>query len=105
MRFLKLLLRILGWLLTPLVAWAASFIGASIGAVIARGLKSPTTGMVVTAACGAVAGSAESASPIANASYLPLAIMSGIFDPTFRGTATVRSERMVSSGVDTSSIV
>jgi ABC-type multidrug transport system permease subunit len=30
-----------------------------------------------------VAGSAESASPIANASYLPLAIMSGIFDPTF----------------------
>jgi hypothetical protein len=56
MRFLKLLLRILGWLLTPLVAWAASFIGASIGAVIARGLKSPTTGMVVTAACGALAG-------------------------------------------------
>jgi ABC-2 type transport system permease protein len=30
-----------------------------------------------------VARSAESASPIANASYLPLAIMSGIFDPTF----------------------
>ena len=34
-------------------------------------------------ALSAVAGSAESASPIANASYLPLAIMSGIFDPTF----------------------
>jgi ABC-2 type transport system permease protein len=30
-----------------------------------------------------VARSAESASPIANFSYLPLAIMSGIFDPTF----------------------
>jgi ABC-2 type transport system permease protein len=30
-----------------------------------------------------VARSAESASPIANASYLPVAIMSGIFDPTF----------------------
>ena len=34
-------------------------------------------------ALSAVVGSAESASPIANASYLPLAIMSGIFDPTF----------------------
>jgi ABC-2 type transport system permease protein len=34
-------------------------------------------------ALSAVAGSAESAAPIANASYLPLAIMSGIFDPTF----------------------
>jgi len=34
-------------------------------------------------ALSAVARSAESASPIANASYLPLAIMSGIFDPTF----------------------
>jgi ABC-2 type transporter len=30
-----------------------------------------------------VARSAESASPIANASYLPVAIMSGIFDPAF----------------------
>ena len=30
-----------------------------------------------------IARSAESASPIANASYLPVAIMSGIFDPTF----------------------
>jgi ABC-2 type transport system permease protein len=34
-------------------------------------------------ALSSVAGSAESASPIANASYLPVAIMSGIFDPTF----------------------
>jgi ABC-2 type transport system permease protein len=34
-------------------------------------------------ALSSVASSAESASPIANASYLPLAIMSGIFDPTF----------------------
>jgi hypothetical protein len=30
-----------------------------------------------------VARSAESAAPIANASYLPIAIRSGIFDPTF----------------------
>jgi ABC-2 type transport system permease protein len=34
-------------------------------------------------ALSSVARSAESASPIANASYLPVAIMSGIFDPTF----------------------
>jgi ABC-2 type transport system permease protein len=34
-------------------------------------------------ALSSVARSAESAQPIANASYLPLAIMSGIFDPTF----------------------
>ncbi len=34
-------------------------------------------------ALGSVAGSAESATPVASASYLPLAIMSGIFDPTF----------------------
>ena len=32
---------------------------------------------------GSVARSAESASPIANASYLPVAIMSGTFDPPF----------------------
>ena len=34
-------------------------------------------------ALSSLARSAESASPIANASYLPVAIMSGIFDPTF----------------------
>ena len=56
MKVLKLLLRVLGWLLTPLVAWAASFVGAAIGAVFARSITSPTTGLVVTAACGAVAG-------------------------------------------------
>ncbi|MEP7325418.1 MAG: hypothetical protein ABI836_05665 [Gemmatimonadota bacterium] len=56
MKVLKILLRIMGWLLTPLVAWAASFIGASIGAVIARRVGSPTTGLVITAACGAIAG-------------------------------------------------
>ena len=56
MKVLKLLIRVLGWLLTPLVAWAASFIGAAIGAVFARGITSPTTGLVVTAACGAVGG-------------------------------------------------
>lgn len=56
MKVLKLLFRILGWLLTPFVAWAASFIGALIGAVIARRFASPTTGLVITALSGAVAG-------------------------------------------------
>lgn len=56
MKPLKLLFRILGWLLTPFVAWAASFIGALIGAVIARGFESPTTGLIITAGTGAIAG-------------------------------------------------
>lgn len=57
----------------------------------AGGLPELAGGLLLGVACfgalgltlSAVAGSAESASPIANASYLPLAIMSGIFDPTF----------------------
>jgi ABC-2 type transport system permease protein len=55
------------------------------------GLPEIAGGLLLGVACfgalglalASVAGSAESASPIANASYLPLAIMSGIFDPTF----------------------
>jgi len=55
------------------------------------GLPEIVGGLVLGVACfgalglalSSVARSAESASPIANASYLPLAIMSGIFDPTF----------------------
>ena len=38
------LVRLLGWLLTPLVALAASFFGAWIGATLAGGIKSTTTG-------------------------------------------------------------
>jgi ABC-2 type transport system permease protein len=57
----------------------------------ASGLPEIAVGLVLGVACfgslglalSSVARSAESASPIANASYLPLAIMSGIFDPTF----------------------
>jgi ABC-2 type transport system permease protein len=57
----------------------------------AEGLPELAGGLVLGVVCfgalgltlSAVAGSAESASPIANASYLPVAIMSGIFDPTF----------------------
>jgi ABC-2 type transport system permease protein len=42
-----------------------------------------TSAPVFGLALSSVARSAESASPLANATYLPVAIMSGIFDPTF----------------------
>jgi hypothetical protein len=56
MKVAKFLARLVGWLLTPFVAWAASFIGALIGATIARGVDSPGTGLVITLVCGAIAG-------------------------------------------------
>ena len=54
MKVLKLLLRILGWLLTPLVAWAASFIGAWLGALVSGGAKRTMTTFTVTAVFGGV---------------------------------------------------
>jgi ABC-2 type transport system permease protein len=66
---------------------------AAFGAVPrASGLPGFAGGLVLSIACfgalglalSAVAGSAESAAPIANATYLPLAIMSGIFATTLR---------------------
>lgn len=56
MRVARFLARLVGWLLTPLIAWAASFIGAIFGASIANGVHSPGTGLVITLACGAIAG-------------------------------------------------
>lgn len=44
----------LGWLLTPLVAWAASFLGAVLGAALAGGLEGALTGVAVTVATGLV---------------------------------------------------
>jgi hypothetical protein len=51
----RTLVRIAGWLLTPLVAWAASFIGAWFGAWISGGFENPMTTVFVTAAFGLVA--------------------------------------------------
>ena len=48
------LLRIVGWLLTPLVAWAASFVGAWLGAMVSAGATNPMTTLWVTVICGAV---------------------------------------------------
>jgi hypothetical protein len=49
------LTRLVGWLLTPLVAWAASFLGASIGAAVTGGMRRGTTAFGITAGFGAVA--------------------------------------------------
>ena len=53
---LRLVLRILGWLLTPLVALAASFVGATLGTIIAEWIESPTVGLVVTVVLGGITG-------------------------------------------------
>jgi hypothetical protein len=56
MRWLKLVLRVFGWLLTPFLAWAASFFGALAGAIIAMRVREPRVGLVVTAVTGAIVG-------------------------------------------------
>ena len=56
MRWIRLLFRIFGWLLTPFLAWAASFFGAVGGALIAMRIADPVDGLAVTALCGAIAG-------------------------------------------------
>jgi len=45
-----------GWLLTPVVALAASFVGAWLGTVLAQLLPNPVHGVVLTIATGAIAG-------------------------------------------------
>ncbi|MGH7497451.1 MAG: hypothetical protein ACREL3_01205 [Gemmatimonadales bacterium] len=56
MRWLRLLFRVFGWLLTPFLAWAASFFGAVGGALIAMRMQDPVQGLAVTALCGALVG-------------------------------------------------
>jgi len=41
MRWVRLFFRIFGWLLTPFLAWAASFFGAVAGALLAMNLDDP----------------------------------------------------------------
>lgn len=55
MGVVKALLKILGWLLTPLVAWAASFVGAWLGAMAGAPLKRPMATLWVTASFGVAA--------------------------------------------------
>jgi hypothetical protein len=56
MRWVRLLFRIFGWLLTPFLAWAASFFGAVGGALIAMRIDDPVRGLAVTALCGGLTG-------------------------------------------------
>ena len=56
MRWIRLLFRIFGWLLTPFLAWAASFFGAVAGALLAMRLEDPVKGLAVTALFGALTG-------------------------------------------------
>ena len=44
--------RLVGWLLTPLVAWAASFLGSTLGALLAAGMGSARGGLWITAGLG-----------------------------------------------------
>jgi|SRR3712207_643278 len=56
MRWIRLLFRIFGWLLTPFLAWAASFFGAVAGALLAMRLEDPVQGLALTALFGALTG-------------------------------------------------
>jgi len=51
-----LFLRASGWLLTPIVALAASFVGALLGTVLAALFPNPLHGVAVTIALGGLAG-------------------------------------------------
>ena len=54
MRWLRALVRVFGWLLTPVLAWAASFFGAVGGALLAMRVREPRDGILVTAVVGGV---------------------------------------------------
>ena len=71
MRWIRLLFRIFGWLLTPFLAWAASFFGAVGGALIAMRMEDPVRGLAVTALCGGLTGFAASSSGCATSGGRP----------------------------------
>ena len=56
MRPIRMIIRIFGWLLTPLVAWAASHFGGGIGATIASGIPDPRIGLGLTIIAAALSG-------------------------------------------------
>jgi hypothetical protein len=56
MRWISLLLRILGWLLTPLVVWAASLIGAAIAMALLSPAQSSRAILYLTIAVGMLTG-------------------------------------------------
>ena len=56
MGLLRLFLRVFGWLLTPFMAWAASFFGCVAGEVIATTIRDPKQGLFLSVTLGALAG-------------------------------------------------
>lgn len=52
MPLVRVLLHLLGWLLTPLVAWAAAFAGATLGALVGGAAADSTRGFWITAGFG-----------------------------------------------------
>lgn len=52
-RWLAHLLVVVGWLLTPLWAWGASYLGLWLGALVALGFSNPLA-MLIVAGLGAV---------------------------------------------------
>jgi hypothetical protein len=56
MRWLRLVLRILGWLLTPLVAWAASFCGSALAFYAVRRIDSPDEALYMSIFAAVVSG-------------------------------------------------
>ena len=55
-RWLAHLLVVVGWLLTPILAWSASYVGLWAGALVATGFGRPLTMLAVAAAVSALSG-------------------------------------------------
>jgi len=55
-RWLAHLLVVVGWLLTPVLAWAASYVGLWAGALVATRFANPLTMLGVAGAVAAVCG-------------------------------------------------
>jgi hypothetical protein len=55
-RWLAHLLVVVGWLLTPVLAWSASYVGLWAGALVAARFTRPVTMLVVAAAVATLSG-------------------------------------------------
>ena len=55
-RWLAHLLVVVGWLLTPVLAWAASYLGLWAGALVATGFARPLTMLAVAGGVAALCG-------------------------------------------------
>jgi len=55
-RWLAHLLVVVGWLLTPVLAWSASYVGLWAGALVATGFTRPVTMLAVAAAVATLSG-------------------------------------------------